>query len=105
MLVFTLCLNSLVSQVSPLITLSPLDEVSFSIVSYSQNTRDMLALLPRSVPSLEKPEILTIGTDVRTLFMPSNSVLLEKAFGAREITLLNLVWIHSKNSGRRFCIG
>uniref|UniRef100_A0A7N2N6S1 PAS fold-2 domain-containing protein n=1 Tax=Quercus lobata TaxID=97700 RepID=A0A7N2N6S1_QUELO len=64
------------------------DEVSFSVIGYSENARDMLALLPQSVPSLEKPEILTIGTDVRTLFTNSSSDLLEKAFG--EITLLRL---------------
>ena len=78
------------------------DEVSFGVIGYSENARDMLDLLPQSVPSLEKPEILTIGTDVRTFFTPSSSILLEKAFGAREITLLNPVWIHSKNSGRPF---
>ena len=78
------------------------DEVSFGVIGYSENARDMLALLPQSVPSLENPEILTIGTDVRTFFTPSSSILLEKAFGAREITLLNPVWIHSKNSGRPF---
>ncbi|KAK6160988.1 hypothetical protein DH2020_004369 [Rehmannia glutinosa] len=72
------------------------------IQPYSENAREMLGLTPQSVPSLEKPEILTIGTDVRTLFTPSSSVLLERAFGAREITLLNPVWIHSKNSGKPF---
>ncbi|XP_030973606.1 phytochrome B [Quercus lobata] len=89
-------------HIQPFGCMIAVDEVSFSIISFSENARDMLALLPQSVPSLEKPEILTIGTDVRTLFTPSSSVLLEKAFRAREITLLNPVWIHSKNSGRPF---
>ncbi|KAI3469203.1 hypothetical protein Pfo_025866 [Paulownia fortunei] len=78
------------------------DESNFHVIAYSENAREMLGLTPQSVPSLERPEVLTIGTDVRTLFTPSSSVLLERAFGAREMTLLNPVWIHSKNSGKPF---
>ncbi|OIT24263.1 PREDICTED: phytochrome B-like isoform X1 [Nicotiana attenuata] len=78
------------------------DESSFCVIAYSENARDMLGIMPQSVPSLEKVENLKIGTDVRTLFAPSSSVLLEGAFGAREIALLNPIWIHSKISGRPF---
>ncbi|KAG6396353.1 hypothetical protein SASPL_142501 [Salvia splendens] len=78
------------------------DESDFRVIAYSENAREMLALTPQSVPILEKPEFLTIGTDVRSLFTPSSSVLLERAFGAREITLLNPVWIHSKSSEKPF---
>ncbi|KAG8372872.1 hypothetical protein BUALT_Bualt12G0112300 [Buddleja alternifolia] len=78
------------------------DESSFCVIGYSENAREMLGLMPQSVPSLDRPEILMIGTDIRTLFTPSSSVLLERAFGAREITLLNPIWIHSKNSGKPF---
>lgn len=78
------------------------DEHTFRVLAYSENAGEMLDLTPHSVPSLEKLENLTIGTDVRTLFTPSSSILLEKAFGAREITLLNPVWIHSKISGKPF---
>ncbi|CAN4107079.1 unnamed protein product [Withania somnifera] len=62
----------------------------------------MLGVLQQSVPSLDKTEILKIGIDVRTLFSPSSSGLLEGAFGAREVTLFNPIWVHSKNSGRPF---
>ncbi|XP_010414753.1 PREDICTED: phytochrome B-like isoform X3 [Camelina sativa] len=78
------------------------DESSFGIIGYSQNAREMLGLMPQSVPSLEKPEILAMGTDVRSLFTSSSSILLERAFVAREITLLNPVWIHSKYTGKPF---
>ncbi|XVE65508.1 hypothetical protein DITRI_Ditri08aG0005400 [Diplodiscus trichospermus] len=78
------------------------DEPSFRVIAYSENAREMLGITPQSVPNLEKNEVLTIGTDVRTLFAPSSAILLEKAFAAREITLLNPVWIHSKNSGKPF---
>ncbi|KAM0962568.1 hypothetical protein ACFX13_022094 [Malus domestica] len=89
-------------HVQPFGCMMAVDEATFGVIAYSENARDMLDLTPQSVPILEKPEILTIGTDVRTLFTPSSAVLLEKAFGAREITLLNPIWIHSKISGKPF---
>ncbi|CAH8340875.1 unnamed protein product [Eruca vesicaria subsp. sativa] len=78
------------------------DESTFTIIGHSENAREMLGLTPQSVPSLERPEILSMGTDVRSLFTSSSSILLERAFVAREITLLNPVWIHSKYTGKPF---
>ncbi|KAJ0264284.1 Signal transduction histidine kinase [Hirschfeldia incana] len=78
------------------------DESTFTIIGFSENAREMLGLTPQSVPSLERPEILAMGTDVRSLFTSSSSILLERAFVAREITLLNPVWIHSKYTGKPF---
>ncbi|BBG93067.1 phytochrome B [Prunus dulcis] len=89
-------------HIQPFGCMMAVDEATFGVIAYSENARDLLDLTPQSVPILEKPEILTIGTDVRTLFTPSSAVLLEKAFGAREITLLNPIWIHSKISGKPF---
>lgn len=89
-------------HIQPFGCMLAVDEATFRVIAFSENAREMLGLTPQSVPSLEKPEILLVGTDVRTLFTPSSAVLLEKAFGAREITLLNPVWIHSKNSGKPF---
>lgn len=89
-------------HIQPFGCMIAVNEASFRVTAYSENAREMLGLTPQSVPSLERPEILTIGTDVRTLFTPSSSVFLERAFGAREITLLNPIWIHSKNSGKPF---
>ncbi|KAB5544643.1 hypothetical protein DKX38_012755 [Salix brachista] len=89
-------------HIQPFGCMIAVDEGSFRIIAYSENAKEMLGLTPKSVPSSEKQEILSDGTDVRTLFRPSSSVMLEKAFGAREITLLNPIWIHSKNSGKPF---
>ncbi|CAI0626266.1 unnamed protein product [Linum tenue] len=89
-------------HIQPFGCMIAVDEASFAVIAYSENARDMLGLTPQSVPSLEKPEILSIGADVRSIFASSSSILLEKAFGAREITLLNPLWIHSKNSGKPF---
>ncbi|XP_042477283.1 phytochrome B-like [Macadamia integrifolia] len=79
------------------------DESTFRVIAYSENVIEMLELNPQSVPILEETQTLTVGTDVRTIFAPSSYHLLEKAFGAREITLLNPLWIHSKSSGKRRC--
>ncbi|OVA16797.1 PAS domain [Macleaya cordata] len=78
------------------------EENTFRVIAYSENASEMLDLTPQSVPSLDKPESLMMGTDVRSLFTPSSTILLEKAFGAREISLLNPLWIHSKNLGKPF---
>ncbi|XP_056842360.1 LOW QUALITY PROTEIN: phytochrome B-like [Raphanus sativus] len=74
------------------------EEPTFAIIAYSENAREMLGLLltPHSVP------ILAMGADLRSLFTHSSSLLLERAFLAPEITLLNPVWIHSKNTGKPF---
>ncbi|KAK3002566.1 hypothetical protein RJ639_022061 [Escallonia herrerae] len=89
-------------HIQPFGCMIAVDESSFLVIAFSENAREMMGLTPQSVPSLEIPEILTIGTDLRTLFTASSGVLLERAFGAREITLMNPVWIHSKNSGKPF---
>nr|XP_043614170.1 phytochrome B-like [Erigeron canadensis] len=89
-------------HIQPFGCMIAIDDSSFKVIAFSENARERLGLAPQSVPSIEKQEILTIGTDVKTLFTPTSSVLLERAFRAREITLLNPLWVHSKNSGKPF---
>ncbi|KNA10706.1 hypothetical protein SOVF_141830 [Spinacia oleracea] len=91
-------------QIQPFGCMIAIDESSYRVIAFSENAREMLGLNPHTVPSMEvdRPELLMIGIDVRTLFMSNSVLLLEKAFGAREITLLNPVWIHSKVSGKPF---
>ncbi|CAI9760131.1 unnamed protein product [Fraxinus pennsylvanica] len=43
-----------------------------------------------------------IGVDVRNIFIPSSSSLLVKAGASREISLWNLIWVHSKATQRPF---
>ncbi|KAF3494477.1 hypothetical protein DY000_02053994 [Brassica cretica] len=60
---------------------------------------------PANISSIDddKAETLAIDTDLRCRFRPSSIVLLERAFVAqREITLLNPLWIHSKNTRKPF---
>uniref|UniRef100_A0A7N0TJU6 Phytochrome n=1 Tax=Kalanchoe fedtschenkoi TaxID=63787 RepID=A0A7N0TJU6_KALFE len=78
-------------------------ESTFRVIGYSLNASHMLSLTPHSVPVMDMPDdLLNIGVDVRSLFTSSSSVLIEKAFGVREITLLNPLWIHSKTSRKPF---
>lgn len=60
-----------------------IDESSYRVIAYSENAKEMLGINPHTVPSLEleRPQVLMIGVDVRTLFMSSSVVLLEKALG------------------------
>ncbi|XP_021774295.1 phytochrome B-like [Chenopodium quinoa] len=91
-------------KIQPFGCMIAIDESNYRVIAFSENAREMLGLNPHTVPSIEqeRPEVLMIGVDVRTLFMTNSVILLEKAFGAREITLLNPVWIHSKVSGKPF---
>lgn len=90
-------------HIQPFGCMIAIDEGSFRVIAYSENASEMLGFNPHTVPNIEgRCDVLSIGTDIRTLFMPSSAVLLEKAFGAREITLLNPLWIHSKYSGKPF---
>ncbi|KAL4202409.1 hypothetical protein AMTRI_Chr02g220870 [Amborella trichopoda] len=89
-------------HIQPFGCMIAIEESSFRVISYSENAIEMLDLMPQSVPSMDQTEILKVDTDVRTLFTPSSALSLAKAARAREITLLNPVWIHCKNSGKPF---
>uniref|UniRef100_I1PAN5 Phytochrome n=1 Tax=Oryza glaberrima TaxID=4538 RepID=I1PAN5_ORYGL len=87
-------------------TLAVADDSSFRLLAYSENAADLLDLSPHhSVPSLDSsavPPPVSLGADARLLFAPSSAVLLERAFAAREISLLNPLWIHSRVSSKPF---
>ncbi|KAM0947584.1 putative PAS domain, phytochrome, GAF domain, histidine kinase/HSP90-like ATPase [Dioscorea sansibarensis] len=78
------------------------DEPALRLIAFSANAPDLLDLSPRSVPALDSLPILRLGADLRSLFSPSSSLLLERAASAREITLLNPLFVHSRNSGKPF---
>ncbi|CAN6289657.1 unnamed protein product [Urochloa humidicola] len=86
-------------------TLAVADDSSFRLLAFSENAADLLDLSPHhSVPSLDSaaPPPVCLGADARLLFSPSSAVLLERAFAAREISLLNPLWIHSRVSSKPF---
>ncbi|KAM7280036.1 hypothetical protein ACFE04_007170 [Oxalis oulophora] len=79
-----------------------IDEATFRVIAFSENAQEILGVTPQLVPSLDRTETLSIGTDIRTLFRHSDIVSLQKAFEAREISLCNPIWIHSRTSGKPF---
>ncbi|XP_072976630.1 phytochrome B-like isoform X1 [Typha angustifolia] len=91
--------------IQPFGCLLAVDESSFRVLAFSENAPEMLdVLLQCSVPSLDdntEPP-LTIGTDVRGLFTNSSSILLERAFAARQVTLFNPLCLHSRTTGKPF---
>ncbi|MFS7947743.1 Phytochrome B1 [Helianthus anomalus] len=50
-----------------------IDNTTFRVIAFSENARERPGLAPQSVPSVDKPEILTIGTDTKTFFTPSSA--------------------------------
>ncbi|KAG2256146.1 hypothetical protein Bca52824_075440 [Brassica carinata] len=74
------------------------DDSTFTIIGYRENARANISSIDD-----DKAETLAIDTDLRCRFRPSSIVLLERAFVAqREITLLNPLWIHSKNTRKPY---
>jgi phytochrome B len=80
------------------------EESTFRIIAYSENAVEMLEPTPQSVSSMEKsqPQLLTIGTDVRTLFTSASVHSLENAFAAQKLSLMNPICVHCKTSGKPF---
>ncbi|KAI7737390.1 hypothetical protein M8C21_015318 [Ambrosia artemisiifolia] len=90
-------------HIQPFGCMIAINNSTFRVIAFSENARDRLGGGggPQSVP-FDSDSFLTIGTDVMTLFTPSSADQLLRAFRAREITLLNPVWVHSKISGKPF---
>ncbi|KAG8364488.1 hypothetical protein BUALT_Bualt18G0002500 [Buddleja alternifolia] len=78
-----------------------IDVHTFRVLAYSENVLEMLDLAQHAVPNMEQ-EVLSFGTDVRTLFRPSGAVALQKAASFGEVNLLNPILVHSKSSGKPF---
>ncbi|XP_020108073.1 phytochrome B-like isoform X3 [Ananas comosus] len=79
------------------------DDSSFRVLAFSENAPELLDLLPPHslVPSLPDADDdarggLRLGCDARSLFAPASAALLERAAAAREISLLNPLWVHSR---------
>uniref|UniRef100_A0A7N0TVP6 Phytochrome n=1 Tax=Kalanchoe fedtschenkoi TaxID=63787 RepID=A0A7N0TVP6_KALFE len=90
------------SLIQPFGCLIAVDEHNFTILAYSENAPEMLELTPHSVPCIEQKESLTIGIDVRRLFLPSGASALQKAASYGDINLMNPILVQSKNSGKPF---
>jgi phytochrome A len=79
-----------------------LDDKTFKVIAYSENTPEMLTMVSHAVPSVGDQAVLGIGTDVRTLFTGPSANALIKALGFNEVSLLNPILVHCKTSGKPF---
>ncbi|GJW34941.1 phytochrome A, partial [Tanacetum coccineum] len=79
-----------------------LDEKTFKVLAYSENALEMLTTVSYTVPNVGQTPVLGIGTDVRTIFAGPSATALFKALGFGEVSLLNLILVHCKTSGKPF---
>ncbi|XP_076922403.1 phytochrome C-like [Bidens hawaiensis] len=90
------------SQIQPFGCMIAVDDQTLGVLAYSENTLEMLDLAPHAVPSIEQQEVLTFGTDIRTLFRSSSASALQKAVSFPEVNLLNPILVHCKTSNKPF---
>uniref|UniRef100_A0A7N0U2P9 Phytochrome n=1 Tax=Kalanchoe fedtschenkoi TaxID=63787 RepID=A0A7N0U2P9_KALFE len=75
------------------------EEPSFTILGYSENCVEMLGV----GGLIESKQLRSlVGADVRTLLTPSSTASLAKAAAAREISMLNPLWVYSRSAHKPF---
>lgn len=75
------------------------EESSFKILGFSENCVEMLGIGDYVV---SKQLTSLIGVDVRVLFNPQSGDSIAKAAAAREISMLNPLWVNSRNAHKPF---
>ncbi|KAK9292067.1 hypothetical protein L1049_020021 [Liquidambar formosana] len=88
--------------IQPFGCLLALDEKTFKVIAYSENSPEMLTMVTHAVPSVGDHPVLGIGTDVRTIFTAPSASALQKALGFGDVSLLNPILVHCKTSGKPF---
>ncbi|KAF9621349.1 hypothetical protein IFM89_020008 [Coptis chinensis] len=83
-------------SIQPFGCMLALQERSLTVIAYSENTISLLGL---------DTQVFTqslLGLDVRLLFTPASGASLARASASREISLVNPIWVHSRNTQRPF---
>lgn len=88
--------------IQPFGCLLALDEKTFRVIAYSENSPEMLTMVSHAVPSVGDMPIIGIGTDIRTIFTAPSASALQKALGFADVSLLNPILVHCKTSGKPF---
>ncbi|XP_023519751.1 phytochrome E-like [Cucurbita pepo subsp. pepo] len=86
-------------MVQPFGCLLAIEESSLKIISYSENCFELLGI---NYQFESAPGKGLIGVHIRALFTPSSGASLAKAASSREISLLNPVWVYSRNTQKPF---
>ncbi|KAJ4703775.1 Phytochrome [Melia azedarach] len=88
--------------VQPFGCMLAVEELTFRIISYSENCFEMLGLNLESEDFEIKGLKGLIGIDARTLFTPSPMDSLAKAAACREISLMNPILVYSRSTQKPF---
>eukprot|EP00249_Psilotum_nudum_P018447 c26809_g1_i1 orf=964-4344(-) len=88
--------------IQPFGCLLAVEEDTFRVVAYSENSPEMLDVVPQAVPSMGMQEVLRIGADARTLFTSASAVALQKVVGAVDVSMFNPVTVQTKSTGKPF---
>lgn len=88
--------------IQPFGCLLALEENTFKVIAYSENAPEILTMVSHAVPSVGDHPVLSIGTDVRTIFTGPSAAALQKALGFNEVSLLNPILVHCKTSGKPY---
>ncbi|GAV76281.1 PAS_2 domain-containing protein, partial [Cephalotus follicularis] len=88
--------------IQPFGCLLALDEKTFKVIAYSENAPEMLTMVSHAVPSVGDHPVLSIGTDVRTIFTAPSANALLMALGFGDVSVLNPILVHCKTSGKPF---
>ncbi|XWS19781.1 hypothetical protein CRYUN_Cryun31cG0046200 [Craigia yunnanensis] len=78
-----------------------IEEPTLRIISYSENSFELLGLRLDSEDESKRFKGL-IGIDARSLFTPASGASLAKAAASREISLLNPIWVYSRSTQKPF---
>ncbi|KAL5716420.1 hypothetical protein ACHQM5_018115 [Ranunculus cassubicifolius] len=84
-------------SIQPIGCMLAVEEHSFGVIAYSENTISLLG-----IKFQEPPKESLIGVDARVLFTPASGAALAKAATARDISLLNPIWVYSRSIQRPF---
>nr|AAO86645.1 PHYA4 photoreceptor [Stellaria longipes] len=79
-----------------------LDDKTFRVIAFSENAPEMLTMVSHAVPSVGDLPVIGIGTNIRTIFTGPSASALQKALGFTDVSLLNPILVHCKNSGKPF---
>ncbi|KAM7277856.1 hypothetical protein ACFE04_004990 [Oxalis oulophora] len=88
--------------IQPFGCLLALHEKTFKVIAYSENAPEMLTMLNHAVPSVDEQPVLAFGTNITTIFTTPSASALHKALAFGDVSLLNPILVHCKNSGKPF---
>ncbi|KAL8061389.1 hypothetical protein ABFX02_02G083300 [Erythranthe guttata] len=88
--------------IQPFGCLLALDEKTFRVIAYSENAPEMLTMVTHAVPNVNDQPVLSIGSDIRSIFTAPSGAALQKALGFGEVSLLNPILVHCKSSGKPY---